>query len=145
MLSKKCLICNEQFFKKQNRSLISWNNDAKFCSRKCNNNSKIGHTPWNKGLKGFQIAWNKGVPGLKGENNGAWRGTDDKYWRNKARERDQYVCQGCGLNEPDILEVDHIKPKSKFPELRYVLENLITLCPNCHKRKTIKELKSKRL
>jgi HNH endonuclease len=100
--------------------------------------------PWNKDTKGVCKAWNKGLPGLKGELNGAWKGTDDKYWRYKCLERDNYTCRECKLREPEIMEVDHIKQKGKHPQLRYVLNNLQTLCPNCHKRKTIKELKQKK-
>lgn len=47
--------------------------------------------------------------------------------------------QLCGLGEPAIMEVDHIKPKSQFPELAKDIENLVTLCPNDHHRKTNKE------
>ena len=49
----------------------------------------------------------------------------------------------CGMTEPEIMQVDHIKPKSLFPELKAELTNLMTLCPNCHARKTIKEKKQK--
>ena len=69
------------------------------------------------------------------------------YWRkkcvadakDKAKIRDNYVCQICGLREPEIMEIHHIKPKSKFPELMNDLENMITLCPNCHRRKSVRE------
>lgn len=70
-------------------------------------------------------------------------GGKDKYCRREAKLRDDHTCQICGHREPEIMEVDHIKPKSEFPELRFVLENLVTLCPNCHRRKTIREHKSR--
>ena len=59
--------------------------------------------------------------------------------RVRCKTRDDYTCQVCGLREPEIMDVDHIKAKAKFPELQYELNNLITLCPNCHRRKTIRE------
>lgn len=65
------------------------------------------------------------------------------YQRRNALIRDDYTCQICGLRDIEIMEIDHIKSKSKFPKLRYDLNNLITLCPNCHTRKTIRELKQK--
>ena len=61
--------------------------------------------------------------------------------KTKARIRDDHTCQICGLREIEIMEVDHIKPRSRFPELEYVLENLLTLCPNCHRRKTVRDRK----
>jgi predicted HNH restriction endonuclease len=54
-------------------------------------------------------------------------------------ERDNYICQVCKFREPDIMDVDHIKPVSLFPELQYDLDNLTTLCPNCHRRKTLED------
>ena len=50
--------------------------------------------------------------------------------------RDDFTCQQCGLREPAIMQIDHITPrcvdKSKINELN----NLRTLCPNCHCKKT---------
>lgn len=145
MLSKTCLICFKNYLKPKSTSLRVWNN-SKYCSNQCVAKRNLGHTPWNKNTKGIYKAWNKGkiCPQFSGKNNGAWRGTDDKYFRYKTLERDNYTCVECGHNEPEIMEVDHIKQKSKFPELRYTLSNLQTLCPNCHKRKTIKQLKEPR-
>lgn len=78
----------------------------------------------------------------KGEKNHHWSGGNWRYWKKQALIRDDYICQVCGFREVEIMEVDHIKPKSKFPELIFTLDNLVTLCPNCHRRKTIRELKS---
>lgn len=43
-------------------------------------------------------------------------------------------CQCCGnrglWNDP--LQVDHIKPRSKFPELELDFENLQVLCRDCN-------------
>lgn len=78
----------------------------------------------------------------KGEINHHWTGGNSRYWKRQALTRDDYTCQICGFREVEIMEVDHIKQKSKFPELTLVLDNLLTLCPNCHRRKTIRELKS---
>jgi 5-methylcytosine-specific restriction endonuclease McrA len=61
-----------------------------------------------------------------------------KWYRVRVLERDDYKCQVCGLREPEIMEVDHIKSVRDFPELSYEMRNLQTLCPNCHKRKSIK-------
>lgn len=76
-----------------------------------------------------------------GERCPAWTGGKDRYWKAKAKERDNHTCQECGFSEEEIMVVDHILPKSVFPELALELDNLQTLCPNCHARKTIKEKK----
>src|SRR5215469_11521161 len=39
-------------------------------------------------------------------------------------------CQCCGSRGP--LHVDHIKPRSKFPELELILTNLQVLCEQCN-------------
>jgi 5-methylcytosine-specific restriction endonuclease McrA len=52
-------------------------------------------------------------------------------------ERDGFACTACGASERDhdvALEVDHIKPVSRFPDLEMDLDNLRTLCQRCHVR-----------
>ena len=76
----------------------------------------------------------------RGEKHWNWKGgIARKYLRTLCKERDNGTCQDCGLHEPEIMDVDHIKAKAKFPELQHELSNLITLCPNCHRRKTLRE------
>jgi 5-methylcytosine-specific restriction endonuclease McrA len=57
-------------------------------------------------------------------------------------KRDDFTCQICGLREPEIMQADHVKPESLFPELAREVANMVTLCPNCHARKTVAELKA---
>lgn len=57
--------------------------------------------------------------------------------RNKARERDKYTCQVCGLVESGKAHhVHHIAPFRTFTSylMANQLENLTTLCPTCHHR-----------
>ena len=68
-----------------------------------------------------------------------WQGGMWLYQRKKALMRDNYTCQICGISEKEILCVDHIKPRRDYPDLIYILENLLTLCYNCHARKTFRE------
>ena len=79
----------------------------------------------------------------KGPINHHWNGGNWRYWKNQALKRDNYTCQLCSFSEREIMEVDHIKPRAEFPELRFELSNLVTLCPNCHRRKTIMEHKAR--
>ncbi|MGN6312866.1 MAG: HNH endonuclease [Rhodanobacteraceae bacterium] len=43
-------------------------------------------------------------------------------------------CQCCGARASDgvQLHVDHIKPKSRYPELEFELSNLQVLCEDCN-------------
>lgn len=51
-------------------------------------------------------------------------------------ERDNYHCQRClhkyGRIETTRLEVHHIRPRSKYPELIFERTNVITLCKTCN-------------
>ena len=74
---------------------------------------------------------------------GLWSNAPNDYgpdWdaiRNRVRVRDKYRCQGCGT--PEVLEHHHVHhkiPFRAFPtrQLANELTNLVTLCPNCHRR-----------
>lgn len=59
--------------------------------------------------------------------------------RRRAKERDKFACQICGNDDKDVLEVDHTIPKAIRPDLKAELSNMLTLCANCHKKKTIRD------
>ncbi len=65
----------------------------------------------------------------------SYHNTDRKYviWRTKIFKRDNYTCQICGL-KGGKLQVHHIKSWSKYPALRYKLNNGISVCIPCHKQ-----------
>lgn len=65
-----------------------------------------------------------------------WKGGLLKHKRAEAKLRDNNTCQICGFREDEIMVVDHIRPRAMRPELALDLDNLMTLCPNCHARKT---------
>lgn len=77
----------------------------------------------------------------KGKNHNSWTGGSEAYRKQRVLERDNYTCQCCGMRDEEIMSVDHIKPKSIYPELTKEMENMQALCPNCHARKTIRERK----
>ena len=80
----------------------------------------------------------------KGENNPNWKGGksskivklkasfDYKVWKEQVNERDNYTCQICGCNIKEIIETHHIKRFRDYPELRFDVNNGITICKFCH-------------
>jgi hypothetical protein len=62
--------------------------------------------------------------------------SSSKSLRKTCLERDDYTCQWCGLREPKIMHVDHVLPRYVCTDGYDRLENLLTLCPNDHARKT---------
>jgi len=52
--------------------------------------------------------------------------------------RDRHTCRACGAH--GLLEIDHVEPVSRAPELRFDPANLQALCRACHVAKTNAEL-----
>ena len=44
-------------------------------------------------------------------------------------------CQKCGVTPPTPIEVDHIKPRARYPELALDPNNLQVLCKPCNREK----------
>ena len=64
--------------------------------------------------------------------------------RRKARERDSYTCQHCGIHQSKLdraLDVHHIVPFCEFGLANYIqandLQNLLSLCQSCHSTVTM--------
>ena len=122
--------------------------------------SHIGKAPWNKGKK-WPIAIKRNMNETRigkkqseetkikrgiytrGEKHHSWKGgisinvhstSEPRYkkWRNNVFERDSWTCQTCRARGV-YLEAHHIKSWTKYPELRYILDNGVTLCRECHK------------
>ncbi|HCV03918.1 MAG TPA: hypothetical protein DG048_14820 [Pseudoalteromonas sp.] len=45
------------------------------------------------------------------------------------------MCCPRGVDNGTTINVDHIYPRSKYPELEYVIENLQVLCDKCNQGK----------
>ena len=54
-------------------------------------------------------------------------------WRSKVFERDGFKCVICG-QVGGTLNAHHIRSFKKYPNLRLVVDNGVTLCEGCHKR-----------
>lgn len=77
---------------------------------------------------------------FSGEDSPRWKGGKVHYYgenwirkRKQTLERDEYQCQHCRTSED--LHVHHIRKIRKFdePEDANYLENLVTLCAECHR------------
>lgn len=75
--------------------------------------------------------------------NPRWKGGKYPYWRLQAKKRDKHTCQGCGIKDEEVLVVDHIIPVSVDSSKELELSNLITLCANCHIKKSRYEARTK--
>lgn len=56
-----------------------------------------------------------------------------RHFREAVLERDGHTCQMCGTKN-GTMNVHHIKPFSRYPELRVDVNNGITLCTKCHRK-----------
>lgn len=148
-MEKECLFCGNLFTKPVNESLKNWNHRHKYCSRKCADTAKKGtHPSPNTEFKKGMIAPNRGKSAwwCKGEKNNFWKGginsaneafrhsPEYKEWRMSVWRRDKFTCQECGVVGYK-LQAHHIKKFHKYPELRLDIENGITLCEDCHRKK----------
>jgi DNA-directed RNA polymerase subunit M/transcription elongation factor TFIIS len=133
-----------------------------FCSRKCStlwlnkndNPSKKDHVrklaserAKKKGVKQLHTksAHEKQRQSIMGEKHWNWQGGktsiqkkirnsyEMKLWRNSVFKRDNWTCVLC-FKVGGILNADHIKTFSSFPELRFEISNGRTLCVDCHRK-----------
>jgi len=67
--------------------------------------------------------------------------TEYKKWRMSVYERDDFTCQRCH-QKGCRLEAHHVVPWVESRELRFSIDNGITLCEECHKlvHKIIREM-----
>lgn len=104
-----------------------------------------GFGKWMAGKK-LSEKWRKNISkGMTGEKHWNWKGGIDlenrrirrslEYiiWQQKVFKKDYWTCRLCGYKGKDIV-AHHLKLFSEFPELRFSIDNGITVCRSCHKK-----------
>lgn len=112
---KKCEYCGKEFAQGPTEAISTFS-ARKFCSHKC--------------------GW-LGQEYKSGEKHPNWTGSPRQRdfqhtkWREAVIKRDKAVCQKCGATGIE-LHAHHIKAYMDHEELRYDINNGITLCCVCH-------------
>lgn len=135
---------------------------TRFCSRSCGARSRLPSTYGNRGVKKGTAPWNKGTKNPRPNyrhseatrekirfgilNNGRQRKSTENYrlrrselyrqWRRAVFERDGFQCRECGARSRKghrvEIQAHHIKEFALHPELRFDVDNGLTLCRPCH-------------
>ena len=79
----------------------------------------------------FKKPWN--YKGFSDENRRKRNIVEYKLWRKAVFERDNFTCQKTG-DRGGQLEAHHINNFSEFPELRFAIDNGITLSKDAHRK-----------
>lgn len=105
-------------------------------SHKWKNTRMKWRKAWNKWIPNYDMRWDKS-PNWKWwvtpENKSIRNSMNFKLWRKSVFERDNFTCQKC-WNHWSYLHPHHINNFSDFIELRFAIDNWITLCKICHLR-----------
>jgi hypothetical protein len=94
-----------------------------------------------KGKHTGEKAWNwiKDRSKVKGRHNRNFHGPDYKQWRMNVWIRDNFKCKIADENCKGRIEAHHILVWRLYPELRYEINNGITLCHAHHPRRRADE------
>lgn len=113
---------SSETIEKRRLKLIGKKHPHSDITKKKMSESRKGKVPWNKGI------------GTKTSDAKKMKSSNEyKIFRKACFERDNYTCIWCG-QRGGVLNMDHIKPFALFPELRMALDNVRTLCHECHKK-----------
>ena len=84
----------------------------------------------NKSSGKSHYLWKGGVTPL---NKKIRKSIEYRLWREAVFARDNWICQHCGKRGKE-LHSHHIKSFAEYPELRFAIDNGLTLCKECHRK-----------
>lgn len=140
--TKECEVCGITYAKPSKQN-TSWWADSSFCSSTCRHKIPVSTETRNKravSLLGNRNSLGKNV----GESNNNWKGGitsennkirssfEYKEWRTSVFKRDSYKCKMASDDCVHEIHAHHILRFSEYPELRFDINNGITLCRNHH-------------
>ena len=79
-----------------------------------------------------KTAWNKGLGNKTPENKRIWRSAEMRQWRESVFSRDDWTCQKYKI-KGGKLRPHHILNFAEYPELRFDVDNGITLSEKAHR------------
>lgn len=152
---RTCTECGKRF-------RYSPSSNQVYCSKQCAYNSELRNQHCSKAvkmswrnpetrariMKGIQERstnpdWYNAKHFQSGEDHPRWQGGKSKErstlisryeyksWRSAVYKRDNFTCQHCGQYGRDLI-AHHIKSWADYPELRFDVDNGLTLCRACH-------------
>ena len=143
--TKSCELCKAKF-------VANYPNyhRVRFCSRSCGVKSR---PPGRLGTKGSEKQkavmrakkgelhprWINDRTTVVGRHNRSFHDSDMKRWRIGVYQRDNYKCKIADTSCRGRLEAHHILVWKDYPELRYEINNGITLCHYHHPKTRQKE------
>jgi hypothetical protein len=135
-INKKCAFCGKEFSVRP-----SWER-VKCCSMSCSGKLRKPPMLGRKFSQEHRKKLSAAKYGFRGEQHWNWKGgyssayrlrrsSDYKNWRTAVFLRDNFTCQKCG-DKNIYVTAHHIKSFSHYPELRFDINNGMTLCEECH-------------
>ena len=112
-----CAVCGKE---------LSHSNESGYCQEHSQENKRENHYNWKGGITPL--------------NEIARKSNRHKKWRAAVFERDDYTCQNCNVRG-GRLHAHHIKPFAEYHDLRFDVDNGVTLCRKCHRAIHRKEKK----
>jgi len=89
--------------------------------------------------------WKQNDPRITGENHHQWKGgisslyegirhgQEYRLWAESVYKRDKFTCLRCDIHcQRKNIIAHHVKPFADYPDLRFNVDNGITLCRACH-------------
>jgi hypothetical protein len=139
---KQCKNCSKEFITYPSR-LKRGGNSGNFCSVSCSLKGQKRHNKPHTLESRIKIGQN--TPKYSGRIHWNWKGGISEIndlirhslqyyiWRNEVWKRDRWICRLCKKHcQRKNIIAHHLQSFADFPELRFSIDNGITLCRTCH-------------